>query len=310
MHKIIAFFKLIRWLNLLVAGGSLLLFQYFIIVPVIGIAPTLSHLQVWLLALSVMLIMAGGNVINDFLDLSQDEKYKPQNVILGKAISINFAPYLIVFLNVLGVGIGLWLAYSVGNLKLANVFLISVLLLWQYSVTLKKYALVGNAIVAGLCALVFLLPVLFEVQLVEKHIAPEAKYFILTQMKGYALFAFVITLVREIVKDLEDAEADIVYKYHTLPVWLGTRTSSIIAGVIQLILMIGIGVVMYVYWQTGLKNNFWYAMLFLQFPLLINLFPLFVARNKTDYRVQSVMLKVIMVFGVATIPVFYLFSKL
>lgn len=310
MHKIVDFFKLIRWLNLLIAGGSLLLFQYFIIVPFLGVPPTLNHLQASLLALSVMLVMAGGNVINDFFDIAQDQKFKPKRVILGNNISANAAPYLIAILNITGLGIALWLSYTVGNLKLANVFLLSVLLLWQYSSVLKKYALVGNAIVAVLCALIFVIPVLFEAQLAEKFILPEVKYYILTQMKGYAIFAFVITLVREIVKDLEDVEADTAYKYNTLPVWLGTQTAAIIAGIFQFILMIGIGLVMYVYWQTGLKNNFWYAMLFLQFPLLINLFPLFVAKNQTDYRVQGVMLKVTMVFGLATIPVFYWFSNL
>ncbi|MFN8293532.1 MAG: geranylgeranylglycerol-phosphate geranylgeranyltransferase [Chitinophagales bacterium] len=310
MQKILAFFRLIRWFNLLIAGASLLLFHFFIVVPSLGaLTPTLHWWQAVLLAVSVMCIMAAGNAINDFFDYAQDKKFKPQKQVLGKEISLDEVPYIIGTLNVVGIGLAAWLAYSVGNLKLVNVFLLSALLLWQYSSTLKKYALIGNAIVAGLCAIVFVLPVLFETQLTGSFMLPASKYYILTQMQGYAVFAFMVTLAREIVKDIEDAEADKAYNFTTLPVWLGVRVSAVVAGLLEVLLMAAVAFVMYVYWNNGLKNHFWYAVLFIQFPILVNVIPLFVAYNKTDFRVQSVMLKLTMVFGLVSIPLFYWFNK-
>jgi 4-hydroxybenzoate polyprenyltransferase len=292
------------------AGASLLLFHFFIIVPSLGaIPPSLNRWEAVLLALSVMCIMAAGNVVNDYFDYSQDNRFKPERQVLGKYISLDHSIYLIVVLNVAGISVAAWLAYSVGDFKLVNIFLLSALLLWQYSATLKKIPLVGNIVVAALCALVFIVPVLFEKQLAESAVAPVSKYFITTQMKGYALFAFLVTLIREIVKDMEDYDADLSFKYSTLPVILGLKTSSVVAGFLEVFLMVAIGFVMYVYWKTGLKNHFWYTMLFIQFPILVNIIPLFVASSKNDFRVQSVMLKLLMVFGLASIPLFYFFNR-
>lgn len=309
MQKTIAFFRLIRWFNLLIAGSSLMLFHFFVITPSLGtVAPTLNWWKALLLAVSVMSVMAAGNVINDFFDYAQDKKFKPQKQVLGNTFSLDQATYIIGFLNLFGIGTAAWLAYSIGNLKLVNIFLLSALLLWQYSSTLKKYALIGNAIVAALCSLVFVLPVLFETQLSSSIISPNSKYYILMQMKGYAAFAFAITLAREIVKDIEDVEADKAYKYSTLPVLIGIKASAISAVLIEILLMAALSFLMFVYWQTGLKNHFWYTLLFIQFPILVNIIPLFVAHHPTDFRVQSVMLKLTMVFGLASIPLFYFFN--
>lgn len=309
MQKTIAFFRLIRWFNLLIAGGSLLLFHFFIIVPSLGaVSPTLSWWKAVLLALSVMCIMGGGNVVNDFLDYAQDKNFKPQKQVLGKTFTLDQATYMIGILNLAGISIATWLSYSINNLKLVNIFLLSALLLWQYSSTLKKYALIGNAIVAGLCALVFVLPVLFETQLSSSLVSTHSKYYVLMQMKGYAVFAFLISLVREIVKDIEDLDADKAYNYSTLPVLIGVRAGAVLAALIELSMMIALGFLMFIYWKNNLKNHFWYTLLFIQFPILVNLIPLLVAKQQSDFRVQSVMLKLTMVLGLASIPLFYFFN--
>jgi len=312
MNKVIAFFKLIRWLNVLITGASLLLFQHFVIntnMRVINLSPTLSFTGVLLLALSVMSIMAAGNVINDYMDFGQDKKYKPNSIVLGKSISLDEAMYIVFALNALGIGLAFFLAWKVESLKLANVFLLTAILLWQYSATLKKYPLIGNLLIAGLCAFVFAIPVLFESQLLQPGFNPALKQIVMLNLQGYVLFAFLTTLIREIAKDVEDMEADASTNHKTLPIFIGFKATRFIVVLLVLLLCVAIGFLMYVFWNGEAKNHFWYVALFLQFPVLVNVLPLLVAEGKLDFKVQSTIMKVVMVFGIATLPLFHYFSK-
>jgi len=312
MKKIFAFFKLIRWFNLLITGASLLLFHHFVIaanMKVINLTPTLSFAGVLLLALSVVSIMAAGNVVNDYFDFAQDKKYKPNSTVLGKLISLDEAMYIVFALNALGIGLAFFLAWKVESLKLANVFLLTAILLWQYSATLKKYPLIGNLLIAGLCAFVFAIPVLFESQLLQPGFNPALKQIVMLNLQGYALFAFLTTLIREISKDVEDMEADVSTNHKTLPILIGFKATRFVVVMLVLLLCVAIGLLMYVFWNGGAKNHFWYAALFLQFPIFVNVLPLLVAERKLDFKVQSTIMKVVMVFGIATLPLFHYFSK-
>ncbi len=312
MKKIFAFFKLIRWFNLLITGASLLLFHHFVIaanMKVINLTPTLSFAGVLLLALSVVSIMAAGNVVNDYFDFAQDKKYKPNSTVLGKLISLDQAMYIVFALNALGIGLAFFLAWKVESLKLANVFLLTAILLWQYSATLKKYPLIGNLLIAGLCAFVFAIPVLFESQLLQPGFNPALKQIVMLNLQGYALFAFLTTLIREISKDVEDMEADVSTNHKTLPILIGFKATRFVVVMLVLLLCVAIGLLMYVFWNGGAKNHFWYAALFLQFPIFVNVLPLLVAERKLDFKVQSTIMKVVMVFGIATLPLFHYFSK-
>ena len=312
MKKIFAFFKLIRWFNLLITGASLLLFHHFVIaanMKVINLTPTLSFAGVLLLALSVVSIMAAGNVVNDYFDFAQDKKYKPNSTVLGKLISLDEAMYIVFALNALGIGLAFFLAWKVESLKLANVFLLTAILLWQYSATLKKYPLIGNLLIAGLCAFVFAIPVLFESQLLQPGFNPALKQIVMLNLQGYALFAFLTTLIREISKDVEDMEADVSTNHKTLPILIGFKATRFVVVMLVLLLCVAIGLLMYVFWNGGAKNHFWYAALFLQFPIFVNVLPLLVAERKLDFKVQSTIMNVVMVFGIATLPLFHYFSK-
>jgi len=312
MKKIFAFFKLIRWFNLLITGASLLLFHHFVIaanMKVINLTPTLSFAGVLLLVLSVVSIMAAGNVVNDYFDFAQDKKYKPNSTVLGKLISLDEAMYIVFALNALGIGLAFFLAWKVESLKLANVFLLTAILLWQYSATLKKYPLIGNLLIAGLCAFVFAIPVLFESQLLQPGFNPALKQIVMLNLQGYALFAFLTTLIREISKDVEDMEADVSTNHKTLPILIGFKATRFVVVMLVLLLCVAIGLLMYVFWNGGAKNHFWYAALFLQFPIFVNVLPLLVAERKLDFKVQSTIMKVVMVFGIATLPLFHHFSK-
>ncbi len=116
-----------------------------------------------------MLIAAAGYIINDYFDTRADLINKPTRVVVGVAISRKLAMILHLVLNVMGVGIGVYLAFYVGLPALSLVFMLSTGLLWFYSTNYKKQFLVGNLTVAFLTALVPLMVVLFEIPLLNKE---------------------------------------------------------------------------------------------------------------------------------------------
>jgi len=316
MKKIFAILKLVRWVNLLIIILSMYAFQYCVIglyLHVSNIVPTMSWGYFSLLVLATVFIAAAGNVANAYFDYEQDMQFKPDKVIIGKYISLDNAFILQMALNVAGVLLGFFLAYSYGNIRMGYLFLSVAALLWLYSQLLKKYFLIGNIVVAGLSALVFVMPVLFESNLGVVGFSENldhARVVIFAELKWYFLFAFVVSLVREIVKDAEDKEADAAYGMKTLAVVLPRVAVNIIVVLLLLTVMGGLAFLQYYFWKQGLKLHFWYILFFLQFQLITNIFTGVISKNKADYRNLSVLLKLLMFFGIASIPTFYWFIKL
>ena len=316
MGKVFGILKLVRWVNLLIIIGSMYMFQYCVInlyLHVSNVVPTMSWGYFSLLVLATVLIAAAGNVANAYFDYDQDMEYKPETVVIGKYISQNNAFALQMGLNVVGVLIGFFLSYSYGNMQMGYLFLSVAALLWLYSLQLKRYFLIGNILVAALSAIVFVLPVLFESNLTIADYSENldrARIVIFAELKWYFLFAFVVSLIREIVKDAEDREADAAYGMKTVPVVLPQIAVNIIIVTLLLAVAVGLGFVQVYFWKQGLKYHFWYILFFLQFQVLTNIFTGFISKTKQDYHNLSVLLKLLMFFGVASLPVFYWFIKL
>lgn len=316
MKKVFEILKLVRWVNLLIIAGSMYLFQYCVInvyLHVSNVIPTMSWGYFSLLVLATVLIAAAGNVANAYFDYEQDMEYKPETVVIGKYISLNNTFALQMGLNIAGVLLGFFLSYSYGNIHMGYLFLSVAVLLWLYSMQLKKYFLIGNVIVAALSAIVFVLPVLFESNLDVVGFSENldrARIVIFAELKWYFFFAFIVSLVREIVKDAEDREADAAYNMKTLPVVLPRVAINITIVTLLILVMAGLGFLQVYFWNQGLKYHFWYILFFLQFQLLVNIFTSISSKNKTDYHNLSVLLKLLMFFGVATLPLFYWFIKL
>ena len=316
MKKVFAIFRLVRWVNLLIIVLSMYLFQFCVVglyLNAADIIPTMNWGYFSLLVLSTVLIAAAGNVANDYFDYEQDMEYKPEKVIIGKYISLDNAFALQMGLNVVGVLIGFFLAYHFGNIRLGYIFLSIAALLWMYSQLLKKYFLIGNLIIAALSAFVFVLPVLFEKHLTDFFMSDNqelAKNIILVELKWYFLFAFVMSLIREIAKDAEDKYADMAYGMKTLPVILPQQAVNAIIAALLVLVIAGLGCLQVYFWHHDLKKHFWFILFFLQFQLVVNVFLSFISKNKTDYHNLSVLLKLLMFFGVLSLPAFYWFIRL
>jgi len=164
--------------------------------------------RMFLLSLSSALIAAGGYVINDYYDIKIDLINKPERVVVGKYVRRRVAMFIHIFLSLVGVALGFIVSW-----KLAVINLLSAALLWLYSNQLKRLPVVGNLSVALLTGLsIYIVHLIFS----EGH----------AMVIAYSLFAFCFTMIREIIKDMEDLKGDSTFGCRTLPVVIGIRKTK------------------------------------------------------------------------------------
>ncbi len=263
--------KLTRFGNLVIIA----LTQYFTAGFLIAMH-TLNDFKLFLLTVSTISIAAGGYIINDYYDVKIDYINKPDRVIIGKSITRRYAILFHVMLSSFGILIGLYLSW-----KIAAVNIVSVFLLWLYSNNLKRLPFVGNFTVAFLTGL--------SVFVVDLFYRTNNSLVII-----YALFAFFMTLVREVIKDIEDLKGDNSFGCKTLPIVWGIRKTKIL---IYIILIVFAGVVI-VLNQLYKALPFKYHLIFLFIPLLWLLYRLIGADMKKDFTRLSIFCKLIMILGI------------
>ena len=271
-----SFFKLVRWQNLVIIIFTQYMVKLFLISPEQPLLQTLIEFPLFLISASTVIVAAAGYIINDYYDIKIDRVNKPQRIIIGHKIQRRVALGAHFTLNMLGIGLGLWVDLKVGIINFFAGFL-----LWLYSNQLKRLPLVGNTAIAALTALVIIV---------------MAVYYQKEQMVlfTFSTFAFFITIVREIIKDMEDVKGDATFGCKTLPiVWGVRRTKNVIytfMGILTLILLS----TLFVY-----RNLF---ILYLVIFVLPSLFFLFIrlqrADTKKEYRYLSHFCKFIMLIGV------------
>jgi len=226
----LSFLRLIRFPNLLIVILTQYLLEYLVLRPAIqdsSNSPLLDHFHFALLVFSTVIIAAGGYIINDIYDYKIDLINKPDQLIINKKISSKNAWIIYWSISIFGFLISLYLAFYVKNLPLVLIYPIAILLLFLYSKSLKKSVLVGNLIVALFCAFVPGIVLFAE----RETLMPSSEYkeYCLTSelisnpaiqsFFFYILFAFISTLYREVIKDIEDVEGDKKNGCKTLPVF-------------------------------------------------------------------------------------------
>jgi 4-hydroxybenzoate polyprenyltransferase len=243
-----AFLQLIRWPNLIIVVLTMILMRYAVIAPVIskiGVVLTGSDgaqvpmtlrmplAEFILLVLATVFLTAGGYVINDYFDVKTDLINKGK-VIVGTSIPRNRAMMWHNIFNIAGVGIGFYISWRAGYFWLGTMFLVVSGLLYFYSASYKRQFLIGNLVVAILVAMVPLLvaiyewPALYRFYSLHTSSIPDIS-FVFYWVCGFAVFAFLSTLTREIIKDIEDFEGDKAYGRNTIPVILGVLPSKIVS---------------------------------------------------------------------------------
>jgi len=253
MNPIIAFLKLIRWPNLLIIILTQYLMRWCIIEPMVNgllykwdLKLQMSEFDFFLLVLSTVMIAAAGNIINDYFDLKIDRVNKPEKIIVGRHIKRRVAMGAHIVINILGILIGGYVAMKVGMWKLALIHAFAAMSLWYYATLFKHYLLLGNLIIALLAALVPLIVGLFEIPLLHNNYANILNMhkvnfnFIAYWIIGYACFAFLLTLAREITKDIADTKGDEEYDSETIPIVWGVNIAKYIVIGIYIITLAGL----------------------------------------------------------------------
>jgi 4-hydroxybenzoate polyprenyltransferase len=268
-----ALLRLTRFWNLLIIGGSQYAAAILLVRP-----STLLDPRLLILSISVIVIAAAGYIINDYYDVKIDLINKPDRVVIGNKIPRRYAILFHTALSVLGVGLGLLLNWKIGLINFLSAFL-----LWWYSNELKRQPFIGNLVISLLTGM--------SVELVNLFYGIND-----TLVTVYAVFAFFITLIREIIKDMEDVKGDYSFGCKTLPIVFGIRKTK---GIIYLLLAVFVIVVIALSYQyTELPVN--YFVMFL-FPAVLFL-SLWLGRADTvrDFYRLSIFCKVIMVLGIVS----------
>lgn len=306
----LAFFRLIRITNLLIIAATMYLLRWFIFIPVLKnhhLTPQVSEILFFFLVLSTLCIAAGGYVINDYFDRKADLINRPGRVILGRILRRRAGIVWHTILTVTGVLLGTFVSYKLGNLKFSFIFFIISGLLWFYSTTYKRQVLLGNLVVAFLVACVPLIVLLFEIPMFFKDISDIIKVytgdvkFMSIWIGGYSLFAFLLTLIREITKDLEDYEGDFAFGRQTIPIAWGPRTAKIFIIAIGIITNLLLILVVYKFRSSII--TILYSILLIFMPLILQMILVYKAKSKKEYTIASKIIKLVMLSGLIYIVI-------
>ena len=294
------FLRLIRVKNLIIVAITQYLLQYLIVSPYHdenGTLPVLDDIHFALLVLVTVLVAAGGYVINDLNDIEIDKLNKPNEMAIGNGVSEKQANWLYWFLTILGTGISIYMAWKVEKPLWFLLFPIAVFLLWSYSAYFKKSFLVGNIIVsffaAGVAGIV-LFPEVFSMALQEIN---QKTIFLISVFMGYVFFAFSSTMMREIIKDMEDMEGDKEFGAQTFPIVSGIKNAKILVNLWGGILMIGFLFFLGILFQQGHIYPFAFGLFLVLFPLLFVIFKIYKSETVSDFGQISQVLKMIMLAG-------------
>jgi len=303
------FFKLIRWPNLVMIVLSMMLLLFLLIKPELGLAGNagMTLAESSLLVFAVLLTAMGGYVINDLKDLKTDALNKP-----GKnAFEITFTGkqgwiFYWIF-TVGGILAGSLLSFLLGKGSYSLIFILTAGLLWFYTTRYECQPLVGNLVVAFLSALSFGLVWLYELMALQiQAMAVDHSRLLLVNslVLIYMGFAFLASLLREVVKDMEDVEGDQQTGCLTLPVTYGIRKAKNVAIAVNLSGLIASFAIQWFFYA----NDF--VVLFLFFFLVDLLFSfvllkLVTADRKEHFRLLSLWIKLLMVAGVLSMGLFY-----
>ncbi len=338
MNVIVAFIKLIRLPNLLIIALTQYAIRYGVIYPIIytfsggqdipNVGLKMTDMNFFLLSLSTVMIAAAGYIINDYFDVKVDRVNRPDKIIVGKYIKRRIAMGAHVVINTIAILIGAYLAYVLGNWKLIFIQVLSAGALWYYSTMFKKQVVIGNVIVALLAALVPFVAGLYELilqhafsddtvntllfRLEEYTPFEDVEYLLLEILNsilywvlGFTVFAFISTMIREIIKDIEDYEGDKKYFSNTLAVVYGKVKAKIVAQIIAVIMVVMVGYLQYFQLQGKDMASFMYFLFAVQLPLIYVIVKLQSAQEKSDYTKLSLNMKLIMLMGIVYTAFFY-----
>lgn len=309
MRLVAAFLKLVRLPNLFFIALSQTLFQFCIFYTLYkGAVPAGDTRHFIFLVLASLLIAAAGYVINDYFDINIDEVNKPRRMVVDKVIHRRWAIAWHFMLSVSGIVLTAFAIpfFEKWYLVLANILCVA--LLWFYSTNFKRSLLVGNIVISLLTAWTILIVFFSKVSLsdaVGDGNFSHYKFFRLAVL--YAGFAFIISLIREAIKDMEDMQGDARYGCRTMPIVWGVNATKVYTAV-WLIILIALIVIIQVY---ILQFKWWlpivYSLIAVAGPLVWVLAKLRSSTLPQQYHQLSTVTKAVMFTGILSMIFFWFY---
>ncbi len=294
------YLQLLRVGNLTFVAILLYVMEKWVATPLLQLEQFGELMPWWVLTLlivSVVGIAAGGYVINDYFDVKIDRINRPDNLVVTRIISRDTAMHLFYGLTAVGVIAGTVVAWWAHSWTLLFTYVVIPGLLWFYSASYKRMFLVGNLVVAFASAIVPLLVAIANADYLH-HLYQNALAYspivgeLYVWTGGFAAFAFLLTWVREIVKDIEDIEGDREMECRTLPIVWGDKVAKIIATVLLVVIAT---LIVYILFAVLPFSHEWkslptrYVVFGLIVPILCSIVLLWAANNRTEYhRVQTI----------------------
>ncbi len=276
------YFTFFRWKNILIILLIQYLFKYFLFKK-FDIQVSLDDFHFFILAISTGFVAIAGYIVNDLHDVKADIINKPEKLFVDKKITRFMAQNLFIGFNSVGLVLGMYLSYHVGNTSYFIIYLLTSLLLYQYAKYLKKNILVGNLIVSSVVLFCILMVAVFDV-------APATNYYNLESQRNVfgifiiiGVFGFVLTFLREVVKDVEDIEGDKAIDAKSFPIVLGIKKTNHILVSVTVLFLICLSYLSYYVFDKSSYLSF-YLVTLVCLPLLFFLFKLNKAITKKDYH--------------------------
>ena len=302
------YLQLLRIGNLAFLAILLYVMEKWVATPLLQVEK-FSELMPWwvltLLIISVVCVAAGGYVINDYFDVKIDRINRPDDLVVTRIISREAAMRLFQVLTIVGIAAGLVVAWWARSWNLLFIYIVIPGLLWFYSSSYKRMLLVGNLIVAFISALVPLLVAIINADHLRFLYHESLAYTpivgqLYVWLGGFALFCMLLTLSREVVKDMEDVEGDRELECRTMPIVWGEKVSKI---VVTIVLLATIALIAYLAWFVLPFPMEWatftgrFIIFGLVVPMLCVLVLLWSARSKRELHTVQQVLKFVMFLG-------------
>jgi len=282
IYKTRLLFQLVRWPNLLI----ILITQYLSAVCLVKQSdPPLSIILdpfLLLVCLSTILTAAAGYIINDYYDIKIDYLNKPERVIIGKDLNRREALIVHLVISFAGIIIGFFAGWVIGLTAIIATFL-----LWLYSNLLKRLPFLGNFTIGMLTAISLLI--------VNFYYKENSSLVI-----AYSFFGFFITLIREIIKDIEDLKGDQTFGCKTIPILWGIRKTKMF---ILFLILIFVVLFMMITLSYNIPSLYFY-LLFIALVLIYFIRKLVLADTRSEFKELSRLAKLLMVLGIVSIAFF------
>lgn len=315
MQTISGFFKLIRWPNLLFILLTQVLFFYGVVEPVLfqgGYMPREFRILFYLLCLSSVLIAAAGYIINDYFDLNIDLVNKPSRMVVDKTVGRRWAIFLHMFFSMAGILISFYIGLQSNNWFIGFANTICVMVLWFYSTTFKKKLLSGNILISMLTGWTVLVVYFFANNYMggvfSMQASVTAAHKLLRLALLYTAFAFIITLIREVVKDAEDMEGDRKYGCRTMPIVWGVEFSKVFVSIWMIILLALLLIVLFYILQFAMWIPAAYIVVLIILPAAYALYRLMKSSTTDDFAKLSSWIKAVIFTGILSMILFKFFG--